>query len=679
MLIEGGALKRDVHLRLLPQVPETSWRPPTSLPDLSDAAALSFDLETYDPELTTAGPGWARGRGHIIGFSVGAVSHRGERWRAYVPIRHQVEASDNLPPEPALAWLRQTLQTPIPKCGANLMYDVGWCKQEGIDVQGPLHDVQFAEALIDGDAMVALDTLAHKYLGERKVTDALYQWIRDAYKPKKGAERGELYRTPPRLVGPYGEADADLPLRIMDAQYPWLMNERLWPVYRLECDLIPMLVAMRFAGVSVDVKKAVKLSHTLQGDIKEMYAAFNYKYGCKVSNSTSHMGAVVAAQGIKVPRTAADNYSLQAEWLKALEHPIGEEIVALRQAEKVVGTFLKSYIIDKQVGGKLYPQFHPLKGDSNGAKTGRFASADPNLQNIPIRTEIGKKVRTAFIKDEGHLCWEKCDYSQIEYRMLAHYAVDGEIKGADLPRILDFWAGLIGDEWGGDGHADKLRATYRNDASTDYHDVVQNNVKALTGILIERRPIKNINFGLLYGQSEKGLAFKAGFTKEQSKDVFTAYHKGAPYVKPTMEAVNLEVHGTGHIRTITNRRVMFNEWEPLEWGAGLPLPYDQALREYGSNIRRAGAYKGVNYKLQGSGTGDVIKVAMLAAWRSGVFAYTGVPRLQVHDELDFSVPNDDPATREAYVYMRRLLETAMPCRVPIRVDSKRGETWGHID
>lgn len=679
MLFNESTLKKEVTLRVHAPIPETNWRPPEHLPDLTDAAVISFDTETKDPELLTAGPGWGRGRGHIVGVGVCAVARSGERWQAYLPVRHEVEPETNLDPARVFPWLKAQLETPhIPKVGANLLYDVGWLTTENIYVLGELNDVQFAEALIDDTAFVALDILARKYLGETKDTSLMYDWIKQSYKPNKGKERGFIYATPPRLVGPYGEADANLPVRIFDMQKPIIQREGLDYVYRLECDLIRLLVRMRLQGVRVNLAKAEQMVHTLKGRIGELYKAIGDKYGYSISsvNSGQQLAKLFDAAGVGYPRTEGTdkkpegNPSFRKEWLEALDEPIGEEVNEIRKLEKCVGTFLEGYLLNKSIPeangthGILHCSFHPLKDDDNGAKTGRFSSSDPNLQNIPVRTDEGKLIREAFEPFYGHECWEKDDYSQIEYRMLAHYAVDN-----------------------GDGSADALRQSYVDNPKTDYHEYVQGNVKSLTGIEIERRPIKNINFGLVYGQSQGSLAYKAGFTKEQAAQIFAAYHKGAPYVKPTMAAIAKEVQSTGCIRTIANRRVSFNLWEPAYYekeadGSRVwrpALPYQLAIKEYGPNIKRAGDYKGVNYKLQGSGTGDVIKVAMRECDRAGVFNVTGVPMLQVHDELDFSVIDSSPIQQEAYRFMRHTLATALPCRVPILVDTKRGANWGVID
>jgi DNA polymerase-1 len=655
-------LKKKVQLAVLPAIPETGWRAPTSFPNIGHAAVLAIDTETKELDFDTHGPGWARGRGHIVGFSVAVRDHANANEQAwYFPLRHEVEPEHNIDPTAAFAWLRWLAALPMPKVFANALYDIGWLGEEGIAVNGPLHDVQFAEALIDEKGFTNLDYLAGKYGKGAKATNTLYQWLWDAYGGGKGSpgptQRANLYRAPPRLVGPYGEADAALPLSILDAQAPIMHAEGTFDLYRMECGLVPLLVEMRRQGVAVDVDRAEQLAEELSQSIvaKENDLMQQVGFRANVSAPTD-VKRLMEWAGVDYPRTAEGNPSFRKEWLAGLEHPVGDWINEIRGLYKVRDTFVKGYILEGNVKGRIHCQFHPLRGDEGGASTGRFASSGPNLQNIPVRTAEGKKVREIFVPFAGHVGWRKYDYSQIEYRMLAHNAVN---------------------EPGGNS-ADVLRETYNADPTTDYHDVVQANVKRLTDITIERRPIKNINFGLLYGQTEKALAFKAGFTPAQAKEIFAAYHRGAPYAKATMAAIASEVQTFGYVRTILNRRTRFDLWEPAGYGQkGFGLPYRQALGEYGYQIQRAYAYRGVNYKLQGSAA-DIIKAAMLRAYQSGVFDVIGYPLLQVHDELDFSKRDESPQTIEAFDYLAYVLENSTPCRVPIKVDFDDGANWGKI-
>lgn len=657
-------LRKKAVLKQLPPIPVTGWRAPSEFPRLTEAAALSLDVETFDPELLTAGPGWARGRGHIVGVSLGAIDKAGNAAAWYFPIRHTVCPEQNLSINNVLSYVKFQLETNKPKVGANLLYDIGWLSEEGIDVKGKLFDVQFAEALIDETARVALDVLGQKYLNEGKETNLLYDWIRQAYSPNESELRADIYRSPPCLVGKYAEADALLPLRIIKEQWKELASQELTDLFRLECDLIPILIKMRRAGVSVDVELAHRMKVELEAETKELYKQIKTEYDYTLdSTSNANIAKFFDAQGVKYNFSENGKGSFEKEWLETLEHPAGKLLNNIRHHEKICSTFLQKYIIDKNVDGKLYPQFHPLKGDRNGTLVGRFASSDPNLQNIPARTKLGKRVRTCFIPDKGHIGWRKHDYSQIHYRLLAHYACDK-----------------------GDGSADALRLRYSNNPATDYHMDVYYNVAPLLGwsltdkeeIAIKRRPVKNVNFGLLYGQTNTALAHTAGFSQAQAKQFFDAYHKAAPYVRATMDAIGLEVQEFGFVRTLLGRRVRFNLWEPVFERKQFPLPYNQAIRQYGSNIKRAYEYRGVNYKFQGSEP-DIMKTALRDCDNSGVFDYTGYPRLTVHDELDWSKIDDSPQMNEAFTFIQRTMENAIRLRIPVKVDATQGPNWGKVD
>lgn len=660
---EAGPLKKKALLRVPPPTPETGWRPPTSFPNLSSAVVIGFDLERKERDFDH-GPGWRRGTAHTVGFSIAARDRLGNRGKWYFPIRHEVEPQFNLDPEPCLRWLKYVLETDVPKVGANLIYDVGSLTDDGIFVGGRLHDVQFAEAIIDTDALVALDALGEKYLGHGKVTNALYEWCASAYGGNATAvQRDNIWRASPRLVGPYGEGDADMPIDIFEKQRVLLQADELTNVYDMECGLIRLLVEMRLHGVRVDLGAAERLRDELGPMIANGYGDLRQLSGIAIDsvNSGKDIARVFDAVGIIYPRTDEGNPSFRKDWLKNLEHPVATKINEIREYEKLRSTFIQNYILDGHTNGRLHCQFHPLKSDDGGAKTGRFSSSDPNLQNIPARSKIGKRIRDIFVYDIGHIAWEKIDYSQIEYRYLAHYAVDK-----------------------GDGSAERLRLQYKNDPKTDYHKATQANVLKLTGKEIERRPIKNMNFGLVYGMSEKKLIRQNGFDDAGGKEVFAAYHEGNPYVRPTMKAAADEMQMFGYITTILGRKIRFNYWEPMDRDyeakeRPTPLPYDWAIRRYGSRIKRSGEHKAINYRLQGSGTGDQIKAGMLRAYEAGIFRVTGAPLLQVHDELDMSVIDNSPIMNEAYAELYRILETAIPqVRVPIFADHHRASSWGTL-
>lgn len=649
--------KRGERELIRPAVPETGWRPPETFPNLDQAVILSIDTETYDPELETSGPGWARGVGEVVGFSVGAQAKDGEIGQWYFPIRHRDTPEDNLDPEQCLSWLQAQVGDTRPKVGANLIYDVGWLAQEGVFVKGPLYDIQHAEALLHEAGRVSLEVLAAKYLGEGKASNLLYKWIAEYYGIQENDRcRKYIWNAPPSLVGHYGEGDASLPLRIIAKQWPLLAQEGLLELFDMECRLIPLLVAMRFAGVTVDLARAEQYYETLGGQVDQLNEQLRQDVGFSVNvNSPDDLARAFDAHGIPYGRTAPSSRnpegqpSFTAGFLEACKHPIAQRVVDIRQREKIRGTFIKSYILDNHVNGMVYGSFNQLRGEGGGTRSGRFSSDSPNLQNIPIRTEIGKEIRRIFVPDPGHPWWRKYDYSQIEYRFLAHYAV-------------------------GEG-ADNVRQQYNDNPDIDYHQMVHDLILNLTGIDLIRGHTKNMNFGLIYGLGEPSLAAQLGLQLAKAKELFDAYHKGAPFAKATMQATMKEAQTYGVITTILGRKSRFDKWEPADWGVqGIPLDYGPALSKYG-RIKRAKTHKALNRRLQGSAA-DLMKKAMLICWESGIFDATGVPRLTVHDELDFS----DPGGRdEAFREMQHVMETAIPgLRIPVRADYEIGLNWGDV-
>lgn len=647
--------KRGEIIRPMPPIPETGWVAPKDFPRLDGVKVLSFDTETYDPELIERGPGWARGMGHVVGVSVAVPD---AAW--YFPIRHTIRPEENMDPATVLRWVKDQMETPIPKVGANLLYDVGWLSEEGINVQGELWDVQFAEALLDERAEVGLEHLGQRYLGEGKITEDIYRWCADFYGgPATGQQRKNLWRAPPCMVGPYAEADARLPLQVLAKQWPLLEKEGLLELFRMENGLIPLLVAMRREGVRVDLDRAEQTRERLIVQAGLEGKRLRELVGFDVNvNAGDSLAKAFDKVGIPYGKTKTGKPSFTKEFLDSVEHPVADVIKNIRKYDKLRGTFIESYILNSNVNGKVYGQFHPLRGDSSGTRSGRFASSTPNLQNLPSRDEeLAPLVRGVFVPDIGHERWVKIDYSQIEYRFMIHFC-----RGPG---------------------SEEARTLFNENPDTDYHEMALDLVAPAAGWDIStpalrkkhRKPIKNINFGLIYGMGVDKLARGLGLTNKEGKELFAAYHKGVPFAKPTMDAAMEEAAQTGTVTTILGRKSRFDLWEPANWGTDtITLPYDKAILTYG-NIRRAYTHKALNRRLQGSAA-DLMKMAMWKCWKDGVFDRTGVPRLTVHDELDFS----DPGGRsEAFAEMKHILETAIPLKIPVRADADAGPDWGHVE
>lgn len=639
--------------RPIPHIPDTGWRSRAWFPDLSDAKAIAIDTETKDPELLTAGPGWARGKGHIVGVSVATDTG----FKCYYPVRHELQPEDNLDPEHVFAWLNEQLSRPNQvKVGANLLYDVGWLRQEGVLVKGRKHDVQFAEALLDEEASIALETLGQKYLGLGKDSSIMYEWLADAYGGKpNGSQRANIYRCPPRLVGYYAESDAFLPLEVIQRQWPLLQRYGLEQVYDIECRLIDLLVDMRFQGVRVDIEKAKVARDKLIVIERDKQIILDEQVGFKVSvNSGNSLAKAFDKFGLVYPRTAEGNPSFTADFLKGVDHPMANLIKEVRGVSKARSTFVENYILKKNINGRVHGSFHPLKGDSGGTVSGRFASSDPNLQNLPARDPVlGPLIRGLFVPDYGHKAWRAFDYSSIEYRFLAHYAVG---RGAD-----------------------HVRSVFLANPAADYHQIVCDLINDATGIGVTRKYTKTINFGLIYGMGVDKLSVALGLSKSEGKKLIDTYFEAVPYSKATLEEYSNFAGREGYIDTILGRRSRFNSFVPSTRGGRdkRALPYEEALAEYGNRIERVGLHKAVNRKLQGSAA-DLMKKAMVDCYDDGLFNDL-MPSLTVHDELDWSDPCEqwsDDQFRE----IRHVMETAIPgISVPILVACDRGPDWGSAE
>ena len=646
-IVRGKAFKPNP----LPNVPNTGWRLGTSFPDLSGANVICVDVETYDPHIKDFGSGWGSGRGHVIGISLATD----DGFNQYFPIRHTVGVNHD--PQQIIAYVREQLsRANQPKVFHNALYDVGYLEHEGIPVLGKIFCTWIAEKLINHSASASLEDTAQRYLGKGKSSEVLYQWSWEAFgkgKPKSASEMRSLsmknlYRTPAELVGFYAESDTALPIRILPEQWDKMASLGLLDVFEMECGLIPLLVQMRREGVSVDLDAAERASKQIETSADKLQLQVNDLAGCCLNTgSPIEVGRVFDRLKIKYPLTEKSGKpQLKGEFLKTLSHPLGNMIVELQELLKYNSTFVKGFILDSHIKGKIYPSFNMLR-----AVTGRASCSQPNCQQIPSRNELAKVIRSIFVPDVGHNHFRKYDYSAVESRILGHFAVGQGSK--------------------------ELRQEYKDKPSTNYHHFTRDMIKKLVGLALEHKHVKCVNFAGIYGASEKKLQKMMGLTDQESSVFFSAYHSGLPYIKATMRHCSEQAEARGYTQTILGRRVAFDHFEPKFSTKGtsrLPaLPYEKALQSYGVNIKRSYLHKALNAVIQGSAA-DLMKMAMLKCWQEGVFAETGVPRMVIHDELTFSVR--EGFSEKSFSAMKHIMETAIPFKVPILVEGEKGSSWG---
>ncbi len=636
-------------MREPPPIPETGWIPPAEFPRLDEAEAIALDTETRDEGLNLGrGPGDVLpDGGYIAGIGVGVPE--GDRW--YFPMRH--ERGRNFDVDQVLRWAREELGRPgQPKVGANLLYDVGWLAGEGVEVQGPFIDVQYAEALLDENAMTyALNSLGRKYVGEGKTDEVLYQWLSQTYggRPTRSAQAGRIWRAPATIVGPYAEGDLDLPLRIWEKQRPLIDEQGLRTLFEIECGLIPLLTAMRRRGVRVDLDRVGQVQEIISDRLLASTEALGRLAGGPVDIwSAESIARAFDRAGEQYPRTKKGAPSFQKGWLENGPE-IGRLVAEVRRWGKAQGTFIDGMIRGHLVGDRIHASIHPLRSDEHGTVSGRFSYSDPNLQQVPARDEeLGPLIRSVFVPDLGDLWWRGFDYSQIEYRFLAHYA-----RGPG---------------------ADEVRNLYRENPKTDFHETCQDRIREMTGRDLGRKPTKNVNFGMIYGMGKDRLAANLGLSAAVSEDFFGAYHQGAPFVRRTSNAVKDAAAARGFIRTILGRRARFDRWESTNFARAKKEGTYASPDEIDGPARRAWLHKSLNRLLQG-GAADAMKKAMLDLWESGVLDETGVPLLTIHDELAFSDPGT-PQSEEAFSEVKDIMETAVKLKVPIFVDDEVGPNWG---
>ena len=618
-------------------LPKADWRPPKELPDLSQAKVISLDVETYDPHLLTSGPGGVRHDGKLVGISVATDTG----YCGYFPIAH--EGGDNLDSNAVLRWARDTFGGSQDKVGANLLYDLEWLRSAGVQVNGKLRDIQVAEPLIDEekDGGFSLNNLSKFYLNHEKEEKLL----REAAKSFGVDPKGGLWKLPARYVGPYAEADAQLPLEIWKKQEVILKEQGLWDIFELESRLQNVTLDMRFKGVRIDMDEAEKLNDLCLSQEAKLLTQLRDDCGHVVECwSADDLSKAFDKLGIWYPRTNRGNPSFTSDWLSSHDHSFAKQVSEWRKVNKMRRDFIEGICLKQSYNGRIHAQFHALRKDADGTRTGRFSSSTPNLQQIPARDpHWGPLIRKLFLPDEGKQ-WACLDYSQQEPRVLMHYAALRGLRGAQ--EAVD---------------------QYNNDPDTDFHQIVAD----MAGI--SRKQAKTINLGMFYGMGIYKLSQELGLEQFEAKPIFEQYHSRVPFVRQLAHECTRAANSKGYIKTLLGRHRHFNMFEPADsrntWpNRETPLNREAAMEVWKERpLRRSFTHKALNALIQGS-SADMTKKAMLDLYDEGIVAH-----ITVHDELDFSVEDDVQANK-----YRDIMENCVDISVPLKVDVEIGPNWGEI-
>lgn len=654
-------------------VPESTWTPVTELPTLRNRGIKRFcvDVETYDPDLKTKGPGVRRGA-KIIGLGVGIQD--GPKF--YLPIGH---AAGNLDRRLVLSWAKEELD-PLDAelVGANLGYDMDFLAEEGITFPNvkAFHDVQVAEAIIDENKVGSynLDAISMEHLGEGKDTGLLLEAGKAMGLSTLDQIMKNLHRFPANLVGPYGEGDVDRPLRILPIQMKKMDAEELIPVYTVERKLTPILVQMRRRGVPVNEAKVNELRKKLIILRDRWVAEMKRLAGPRAElMEPDSLVKALKDRGIEVPYTKGGPHSSPKPSITKpmLERHQKDELVLTilngRKMNTLINTFVDGQILGHLIKGRVHPSWNQIKGDDGGT-VGRLAGAHPNMQFIPARDapwqeeELSPLVRGVFEPEPGEV-WQRDDCSQIEYRFLVHYAV-------------------------GQG-ADKARRMYNEDRTTSFHNLCASFLNADVKDKNVYRKIKILNFCKVFGGAEDKVAQTAGISRDEAVDFIEKYDTELPFVKATYDAAASWAGRRGFVVTILNRRQRFPNWGPGwyrdEFPAKLFKSREEAVEHYIKNgeeyrgrsvrtVERVGTFTALCRKLQVSAA-DLMKKSMVDIHEAGIDRIIGYPMITVHDELGHSIPHTKEG-EEAGVEVTNLMENAVKLRVPVLVERSRGAHWG---
>ena len=592
-------------------------------PDLNNSEIICFDVETYDPELTENGPGVFRRDGNIIGM--GIANEKG--FAEYYNIAHP-DCTPELRNKNT-RYIEDVLKSPCKKIGTNILYDLDWTENWwNKKVNGELHDIQVAEALIDENRKLlgierpySLDALAKKYLNKGKFKTEI-----DFFCEKndlKGDSRKWLWMMDHSLVRKYGVEDVLLPLEIFKQQWKIMKEENLLPLYHIEMGNYRLLLQMREIGVRTSKKNINDginmLHHTIEKskiELKNKYGYFNY-------NSSKQIARILDGLDILYDLTEKGNPHLDAKELEKMETSgveIAREILDVKMADKTLNTFFINSFHNHSIQNRIHCSFFPLETDRYGTKSGRFSSANPNLQQIPSKDPYNKLCRRVFIPEEN--CdWIKLDYAQIEYKFIAHYAIGPK--------------------------SEEVREKYNNDPTTDYHKMVME----WTGL--NRKKAKVLNFGTSYFMGAKTISNKFGWDLQEAKDLLEMFYDEVPFIKTTRKHVVSVAKGRGYIKTILGRRSRVTEQMRI-------------MKKEHSMFNRL---------IQGSAA-DLLKKAMHDSYNAKIFNIL-VPHLTVHDELDISKPKTKEGD-EALKELANIMETTIKLKVPIRVDIEIGPNWGDL-
>lgn len=585
---------------------------------LNAAAGIAFDTETTATDRMIA---------ELVGISVAVNGDTGY----YIPVGHR--DGQQLPLQTVLDALRPAMTNPaIPKYAHNAEYDLVMLQRYGIDVTPITFDTMIAEWLRRPDS----DNLGLKRLARQELNVFMTE-ITELI--GTGKKQITMDAVPVEKCAPYAAADAAITFRLVDILRPELEKEQLIKLFEdLEMPLVPVIAAIERAGVVLDVAYLRKLSEELSqrlAGVESEIRALSGGYGDFNINSPKQLNDVLFGK-LDLPtegiRKTTHGFSTDAAVLDSLRgaHPIVEKILEYREITKLKGTYVDALpeLINPHTG-RVHTDFN-----QTGASTGRLSSSNPNLQNIPNRTEEGRKIRRAFLAPKG-MKLLSVDYSQIELRILAHVSQDATL--------------LEAFHQGQDIHAATAAAVYGIPLNTVTKE--------------QRSFAKKVNFGLIYGMGAHRLARESNLTYAEAERFIQTYFDRLPGVLRYLETTKRQARTKEGLKTLFDRRRFF------------PILFQHYTlnNRVNQQLVQGEERVAINFPIQGTAA-DIIKRAMIDLYRAlEQRGLNGHMILQVHDELVLEVPEPEiPATKELVV---SVMESACTLDAPLKANAQVGNNW----